>query len=131
MKPLHKGLLLAALQLVMVLSLGAKLLIDRATLPRIWIRTAPSDPILPIRGRYVNLRLRIDSLRPSEVALLAGRSAATLAVPFFIPEHVPDPSRRAPGEELWVEVTVPKKGFLRPIRLGVRKDGVLTPLALN
>ena len=31
-------------------------------------------------------------------------------VAFFIPEHVPDPSRRGLGEELWVEVTLPRKG---------------------
>ena len=58
---------------------------------------------------------------------------ATLSEPiaYFIPEHVDDPSRRPPGEELWVEVTVPPKGPPRPIRLGVKKDGVLTPLDLR
>ena len=50
---------------------------------------------------------------------------------FFIPEHVPDPSMRAPGEELWVEVTLPKRGGPRPIRLAIKKDGVLTPLDLD
>ena len=50
-------------------------------------------------------------------------------VPFFIPEHIPDPSRRAPDEKLWVEVTIPKKGPPRPIRLGVSKgDGPIVPL---
>jgi hypothetical protein len=49
---------------------------------------------------------------------------------YFIPEHAPDPSRRAADEELWVEVTLPKKGPLRPIRLGVKKGGVLTPLPI-
>jgi hypothetical protein len=53
-------------------------------------------------------------------------------VAFFIPEHVPDPSRRPPGEQLWVEVTIPKKGPPRPIRLGVRKDGgPIAPLDLK
>jgi hypothetical protein len=51
---------------------------------------------------------------------------------FFIPEHVQDPSVRSQGEELWVEVTLPKKGPPRPIRLGVKKgDGPITPLALD
>ena len=36
-----------------------------------------------------------------------------------------------PGEELWVEVTIPAKGPPRPIRLGLKKDGVLTPLQLK
>jgi hypothetical protein len=49
-------------------------------------------------------------------------------IAYFIPEHVDDPSRRAPGEELWVEVTLPGSGAPRPIRLGVKKNGVLTPL---
>lgn len=53
-------------------------------------------------------------------------------VPFFIPEHVPDPSLRRPGEELWVLVTLPRKGPPRPIRLGVRKDsGQFLPLNLS
>ena len=53
-------------------------------------------------------------------------------VAFFIPEHVPDPSRRPPGEQLWVEATVPKKGAPRPIRLGVKKDdGPIVPLNIN
>lgn len=53
-------------------------------------------------------------------------------VAFFIPEKVPDPSRRQPGEELWVEVTVPRKGPPRPIRLGVKKgDGPIVPLVFN
>jgi len=53
------------------------------------------------------------------------------------PDPVPDgaalddPSLRAPGEELWVEVTVPRRGVPRPIRLGVRTSGGLTPLDLD
>ena len=53
-------------------------------------------------------------------------------VAFFITEHIPDPSRRPPGEELWVEVTIPKKGPPRPIQLGVKKgDGPISPLELR
>jgi hypothetical protein len=60
----------------------------------------------------------------------AGEHVVVLNEPlaYFIPEHAVDPSRRAPGEELWVEVTIPRAGAPRPIRLGVKKDGVLTPL---
>ena len=36
----------------------------------------------------------------------------------------------AAGQETWVEVTVPAKGPLRPIRIGIKKDGVITPLNL-
>ena len=54
---MRKGLIVAAIHLALVSSLGAKLLIDRATRPRVWARTAPVDPNLPIRGRYVQLRI--------------------------------------------------------------------------
>jgi hypothetical protein len=53
-------------------------------------------------------------------------------VAFFIPEHIPDPSRRPPGEQLWVEASIPKKGKPRPIILGVKKDdGPIAPLDLK
>jgi len=61
-------------------------------------------------------------------SLPSGRAFLGESLAFFIPEHVPDPSRLAPGEELWVEVTLPKKGPLRPIRLAKKKDGRFTPL---
>jgi hypothetical protein len=161
MTPAVKGAILGVVHVAMVLSLGAKLLIDRSTMPRVWARTAPYDPDLPIRGRYLSLRLLADAkgfapgvvyhvaklsvengrlvARPSEdsgdIGATVGKdeSIATLTEPdaYFIPEHAVDPSRRPSGEELWVEVTVPPKGPPRPIRLGVKRDGVLTPLDLN
>ena len=54
---MRKGFILAAIHLALVGSLGAKLLIDRAARPRVWARTGPVDPNLPIRGRYVQLRI--------------------------------------------------------------------------
>lgn len=196
MTRIQKALLLAGLHLLLVLSLGGKLLYDRATRPRFWVKAAPVDPDLPIRGRYVSLRVEVPVLgatlpppepRPKNlkdadpwpprwqqhrlhvdletgprglVARAQGKvdpqrreiynanHNAVLperlrdlpeaswvvvlddAVPFFIPERVPDPSRRQPGEELWVEVTLPRKGPLRPIRLAVKKGGTLSPLSL-
>ena len=52
----RNGLILAAIHLAIVGSLGVKLLADRAMLPRAWVRAAPVDPNLPIRGRYVQIR---------------------------------------------------------------------------
>ena len=112
MTPVAKGLIVAGLHVALTASLGAKLLIDRATRPRQWVHVLPVDPDSPLRGRYVRLRIE-------------GRSER---LAFFIPEHVPDPSIRRAGEELWAEVTIPKRGAPRPIRLAVKKDGVLTPL---
>ncbi len=159
MNMLTKGLVLGGVQLALVLSLGGKLLIDRATLPKVWVKTAPYDPNLPVRGRYVSLRvmaeargfeagaiystvrLSVDgdkliaqpSGNNSDVMATISGNTANLAEPvaYFIPEKIPDPSRRPADEELWVEVTVPRKGPPRPIRLGVKKDGVLTPLEIR
>lgn len=153
-----RGLLLAAIQLAIVGLLGAKLLIDRATLPRVWARTAPVDPDLPVRGRYVRLALeaeprgfdlgrRGDPLGAARLQVEGGRLVARPApagergvdvrtglfdsttvevvqpLAFFIPEDVRDPSLRRPGERLWAEVTVPRAGPPRPIRLGVSRGG--------
>ena len=160
MTPLTRGLVLGVLQVALVSSLGAKLLVDRAIRPRVWARVVPYDPDAPVRGRYVRLRVVVKArgvpplARDTPVTLAVengelvavegpGANGARVApgpegatvldepLAYFIPEHVPDPSRRAPGEELWVEVTLPREGPPRPIRLGVKKSGVLTPLALG
>ena len=174
MKPIYRGIAVAVLQCLMVLSLAGKYAIDRERLPRAWARAMPVDPNLPIRGRYVRLRLVVDLAEghsdadippgtigpriwpqtawgPVQLSAQNGRLVATPVMPlpgsgtmlagagnrgwslqepvaFFIPEQVPDPSGRGPGEELWVEVSVPRKGPPRPLRLGVMKDGVLSPL---
>ncbi|HET8564655.1 MAG TPA: hypothetical protein VFM35_12345 [Candidatus Binatia bacterium] len=168
MKAWMKGLVIAVVHVGLVASLGAKLVYDRATRPRVWALAAPHDPDLPIRGRYVSVQvvveprgiretkagpvwqpaqsvtLRVEGDRlvaeanPQETSDLhvrfiqqRGEKLAVLAKPvaFFIPEHIPDPSIRPRGEELWVEVTIPKKGPPRPIRLGVKKsDAPIVPL---
>jgi hypothetical protein len=156
-----RGIIVALLHLLLVVSLGGKLLVDRATLPRVWASVAPFDPDLPIRGRYVSLQVEVTPLgfeEPSdeldwvwaklavENDRLTAKPAAvrtyhyvtirkgadglegTLGTPiaFFIPENVEDPSR-LPG--LMVELTVPRKGPPRPIRLGVAKEDGIEPLS--
>jgi hypothetical protein len=54
---LARGVLVAVIQVGLIGAVGAKLLYDRATLPRAWVETAGVDPDLPIRGRYVALNL--------------------------------------------------------------------------
>jgi hypothetical protein len=58
-------------------------------------------------------------------------TALSEPVDFFLPEHAVDPSWRKAGEELWVEVTVPKKGPPRPIRLAVKRGETFTPLEIK
>ena len=164
MKPLYRGIAVAVLQCLLVLSVAGKYALDRERLPRAWARATPFDPNLPIRGRYVSLNLEVNGMVGPQAnwpsgawasATLSARNGGLFAegvsfdsgvhvlrfangpwriaepVAFFISEHIPDPSRRPSGEELWVEVSVPRHGEPRPIRLAVKKDGVLTPLELR
>src|SRR5438309_12110662 len=59
----RKGIILAVLQLAIVASLAAKYAIDRTRFPRVWAQTVAYDPDLPIRGRYLSVRLRVDADR--------------------------------------------------------------------
>jgi len=175
MRPLVRGLVIAVIHVCLVAGIGAKLLYDRSTLPRVWVNAVPYDPNLPIRGRYVSLQLIVQPYgieetkqgrewRPTQSIMLRVEGGRLLAeakpqrspysssdlhvrfiksgdenlavlvepVAFFIPEHAPDPSRRPPGEQLWVEATIPRKGVPRPIRLGVKKGGgPILPLELR
>lgn len=193
---LGKGLLIAALHLVLVSSLAAKYAHDRATRPRVWAQTTNYDPDLPIRGRYMSLQLHIDApgvfedkplieekslavpvAKPSPCDTQNDKSAeqkkrylwerqekqvrldvdngrlvakadpkgnitatwsrdgdghVTIAVAepvlFFIPEHALIRRIERDGQ-LWAEVTVPRQGPPRPIRLGVKhSNGEITPL---
>lgn len=64
MTPLAKGLAVGAIQVLLVAGIGAKFLFDRSHYPRLWVETAPYDPVMPIRGRYVNIALLVDAERP-------------------------------------------------------------------
>jgi hypothetical protein len=100
-----------------------------------------------MRGSYAESGVRLevrsdrlvaaidDSVTSPRVQLRrdGNRWSARLSQPvaFFKTEHVPDPSVRVAGEELWAEVTVPRRGPPRPIRLGVMRNGQLAPLDLR
>lgn len=177
MTALLKGLLLGAIQIALVLSLGGKLLYDRIIRPRVWVLSEVYDPEMPIRGRYLSQRLRMRAVglkyTPSaegsnrngyrsygnrswahleirngeliaqpqgsdsgEWVLLRENADGTITavseepVVLFIPENAKAPVLKR-GEELWIEVTVPRKGPPRPIQIGIRRDGVLIPLGLR
>ena len=152
MKPAYRGIAVAVLHCLIALSIYGKYAVDRGRLPRVWVKAAPVDPNLPIRGRYLSIRLQVEvTPGPSQGLYEAGRLSIreghlfvdrdhapfdasdhvriqrnfdkwTLMEPvaFFLPEHAADPSRLSPGKELWVEVSVPRKGPPRPIRLEAR-----------
>jgi len=123
-----KGLILAAFQCLLVLSLSGKLIYDRETRPRVWVKTAQWDPNLPIRGRYLALRLTPDS-----GAQWYSETSGQMVL-FFVPEHaLPFETGRARvgAPELWAEVTIPRKGPPRPIRLALKKAGQLEILDIR
>jgi hypothetical protein len=163
MNVLSKGVAVALLHVLIVLSLGGKLLYDRHHRPRVWVRTGSMDPNLPTRGRYLTLRLEVQApwlhdaqghqylhsqitLGPGKDSLVAYKSESDTGlsvtlwsgrptsevtyldqpVDFFLPEHAQLPWMQ--GNELWAEVTIPRKGPPRPIQLALKKGTEWTPL---
>ena len=66
MKPMTRAIAVALIQILIVCSLGAKLLYDRRTRPRAWFKTERYDPDLPIRGRYLSLQIEVSDPRSPE-----------------------------------------------------------------
>ena len=164
---LKKSLIITLLHVALVLSLGGKLLYDRNTRPRVWVKTVSVDPDLPIRGRYLTLNLEVyapwfqekhdyeqNQVQLSVIngQLVAAKTDANTGltvgrwerissnsetaildpqVAFFIAEHANIGFGTRNGEELWAEVTVPKKGPPRPIQLAIKKGSQWRPLDLK
>lgn len=172
MKNWQKGIIVGVAHVLIVLTLGGKLLYDRAHRPRVWVRTAQVDPDLPVRGRYLTLRLEIlapdyspaaAELAPGQkqpmpeyfnedvaLTVINGRLVAhktdqrtnmrlwkqtrqgreqfvlSSSLAFFVPEHAETPHPKS-GDELWAEVTIPRKGPPRPIQLAVKHGTNWTP----
>jgi hypothetical protein len=194
MKLAKTSLVLLVIQLVIVSSIAAKYLYQRARCPRVWTRASAYDPSLIMRGRYLSLQLQVDGCRstlpsakqatfprnveglpqgdrfaiddpqpwvefraalkvqqnrlvvlriPDTAESASGEwvTAPTRAqcdqmhltkpVDFYIPEHAVDPTGLKPGQELWIEVTVPPKGPPRPIQLALKDNGAWKPLAFQ
>jgi len=56
-----RGAALLVIQCLIVSSIAAKYMYDRATRPRVWVRVALYDPNLPMRGRYMALSPVVDA----------------------------------------------------------------------
>ena len=52
-------------------------------------------------------------------------------VDFYIAEHAADPTPLKPGQELWIEVTIPPQGPPRPLQLALKDNGAWKPLAFQ
>jgi hypothetical protein len=70
-----------------------------------------------------------------EVSVWPGASCDAMRldtpVDFYLPEHAQDPSQLKPGQELWIEVTVPPKGPPRPLQLALKDKGLWKPLNIQ
>ena len=55
------SIILLVLQLLIVSTVAAKYLYQRAICPRVWTRAAAYDPELVMRGRYLSLQLFVDA----------------------------------------------------------------------
>ena len=103
---------------------------------------APSDGRAPEHGQSFNARLEVrdgrlsaipDPAGPVQVRPRRARGESPdwmlgESVLYFLPENAADPTRRPPGETLWVEITVPPDAPPRPVRLGVRSGAAIRPL---
>ena len=94
-------------------SLGAK---DGRLMPS--TVTHPRSP-----GEVERLTLVAD--RPCDRALLAGNEE------YFVPEHARGPFSLKLGQELWVEVTVPRSGPPRPVQMAVSGAAGWQPLRFD
>ena len=165
----NRAIALIVIQCLLVSSIAAKYLYERASRPRVWVRTAQYDPDLPMRGRYLALSPAVDTcglgLKPpaddknphwyesADVKLVARdgklvaedakgrlprgdfqhvmltdsipceRTPLSPAIGYFIPENAKSPFPLKPGQELWVEVTVPPSGPPRAIQLALSDNG--------
>ena len=159
---MRKSLAVAIIHAAIVLSVWANYAWQQRNLPRAWTKAVPYDPYDLLRGRYVQIRITtlVDPgthpdggagkgrlfvqggrlhLQPAEccVLFLSGRlngAEVTLTDPvrFYIPEGIPDPSRLEPGDELWVELSVPADAAPRPVQLArKKKDGSWLPMRLD
>lgn len=91
------SLALLIFQVLLVSSVAAKYEYQRWRCPRVWTRAGGYDPQLPLRGRYLNLQLRVDgcqSTLPSAKAAQFPRdvSGAVRPGPFSIGPAVQFPA---------------------------------------
>jgi hypothetical protein len=84
-------------------------------------------------GRLLALRLPEADARQEGPMVQAGPGSGcdemrmVDPVNFYITEHAASPLPLKPGEELWMEVTVPPKGPPRPLQLAVKKGAEWRP----
>jgi hypothetical protein len=76
-----------------------------------------------------------DATMGEEITAMPGTSCDQMnlngSVDFLLPRHMRSPLPLKPGQELWVEVTVPPKGPPRPLQVALKDNGAWKPLGLE
>jgi hypothetical protein len=140
--------------------LAVQLMVDgcQSTLPSAKLATFPRDfngAIKPgpfvVRPQPVEFRANLkvensrliamrvegqeDQTAGEEVSAMPGgpcdQMHLTSGTDFFVAEHTQSPLPLQPGQELWIEVTIPPNGPPRPIQLALKDNGAWKPLNLN
>ena len=83
------------------------------------IRVPESDTSIPTQSVAAWPGVPCDEMRLSD------------PVDFYIPDTATDPTRLKPGQQLWIEVTLPPKGPPRPLQLALKDNGAWKPLAFQ
>jgi hypothetical protein len=87
-------------------------------------------------NKLIAIRLPESDTTPSQSVVASSGAPCDqmrLAEPvnFYIAEHASDPTGLKPGQELWIEVTVPPNGPPRPLQLALKDNGAWKPLAFQ
>jgi hypothetical protein len=76
-----------------------------------------------------------DSTAGEGITAMPGTSCDQMSlnapVDFLLAKHAHSPLPLKPGQELWVEVTVPPKGPPQPVQVALKQDGVWKPLGFQ
>lgn len=130
--------------------LALQLLVDACSLPRDnahladWLKRTGThkpedawvwDVSLAVDKGHLVPRLEEHPRNPEDVQQIrlfgdvsCDRTPLSQSVLYFIPDSAKSPLPSKPGEELWVEVTVPAKGPPRPTQLAISSAAGFKPL---
>jgi hypothetical protein len=114
----RNGLMVLAIQLAVVLSIGVKYAWERHHCPMVWTRAGQYDPSGPIRGRYIALTLHASACGLPE-------DQQSWAVPAFIRNGA-----QVVGARQWRVVPAVKDGKLAPRVVSDTQPGPTQQLTL-
>lgn len=111
--------------------------VDAGVAPRIEFRgerriVHPAPVVLEARNGGLLAHTATTShvrLVPPPTKAAEGPAVLWPPVEYFVPASLGDPNRLINSGELWLEVSVPRQGGPRPLRLGIMRNGRIEALA--